>query len=284
VEEGRRSPSIDDDVLGYYERGEEASRLLSGLGRLEFLRTQEILRRVLPRPPARIADVGGGPGVHAAWLAEDGYAVTLLDPVPLHVEQARAVASDQPHASFLVAAGDARTLPLEDGSQDAALLLGPLYHLIERADRVGALGEARRVVRPGGLVAVGAISRIASVLDGVARDLLGDPDFRAMTIREMGNGQHRAVEGRWFTTAYFHRVDELRTECVDAGLEVVELLAVEGPAAILPDLGDRMADDRLASLVLDSARIVEHDADMLGATSHFLAIARRPDVRPGDAP
>jgi ubiquinone/menaquinone biosynthesis C-methylase UbiE len=284
VKEGRPSPSIDDEVLGYYERAEEASRLRSGLGRLEFLRTQEILRRALPRPPARIGDIGGGPGVHAAWLAEDGYAVTLVDPVPLHLEQALAAAVDQPHAAFVVAAGDARALPLDDESQDAALLLGPLYHLTERGDRVGALIEAKRVVRPGGLVVVAAISRVASVLDGVARDLLGNPDFRAMTLREMGDGQHRAVEGRWFTTAYFHRPDELRTELLDAGLEVVELVAVEGPAAILPDLADRMADDRLASLVLDSARMIEHDADVLGATSHFLAIARRPNVRRGGAP
>jgi ubiquinone/menaquinone biosynthesis C-methylase UbiE len=277
MEEPPAKPALDDEILGYYERAEEVSRLRAGLGRLEFLRTQEILRRVLPPPPARIADVGGGAGVHASWLAEDGYSVMLIDPVPLHVEQARAAAIEQPRAPFAVVAGNARSLPLEDGSQDAALLLGPLYHLTERTNRVAALIEARRVVRAGGLVAVAAISRVAGVLDGVARDLLGDPDFRAMTIRDMHDGQHRSVEGRWFTTAYFHRPDELRTELFDAGLEVVELVAVEGPAAILPDLDHWMADDRLASLVLDSARMVEYEADVLGATSHFLAIARRPD-------
>lgn len=277
MEEPPAKPELDDEIRGYYERTDEGSRLHSGLGLLEFLRTQEILRRSLPPAPAQIADVGGGAGVHAAWLAKDGYFVTLIDPVPLHVEQARVAAGEQPGAPFAVLAGDARAMPMDDASQEVVLLLGPIYHLTERADRVAALIEARRVVRVGGLVVVAAISRIASVLDGVARGLLGDPEFRAMTSRELHDGQHRAVEGRWFTTAYFHRPDELRAECVEAGLEVVELVAVEGPAAVLPDLGDRMADARRASVVLESARLVEHEADVLGATSHFLAIARQPD-------
>ncbi|MDL4821996.1 methyltransferase domain-containing protein [Actinomadura opuntiae] len=79
---------MDREVLRYYERGEEDRRLREGDGRLELWRTQDVLRRVLPAPPARVLDVGGGPGVHAEWLAADGHAVELVDPVPLHVEQA----------------------------------------------------------------------------------------------------------------------------------------------------------------------------------------------------
>src|SRR5689334_11767437 len=79
---------MDRDVLRYYERGEEDRRLREGGGRLELWRTQDVLRRLLPAPPARVVDVGGGSGVHAEWLAADGYAVELVDPVPLHVEQA----------------------------------------------------------------------------------------------------------------------------------------------------------------------------------------------------
>ncbi|QKG19297.1 hypothetical protein [Actinomadura verrucosospora] len=79
---------MDGEVLRYYERGEEDRRLREGDGRLELWRTQDVLRRVLPAPPARVVDVGGGPGVHAEWLAADGHEVELVDPVPLHVERA----------------------------------------------------------------------------------------------------------------------------------------------------------------------------------------------------
>ena len=75
----------------YYELGKEADRLSSsGAGRLEFERTQEIVLRHLPRPPATVADIGGGPGRYTLWLAGLGYRVVHRDIVPLHVDQVRA--------------------------------------------------------------------------------------------------------------------------------------------------------------------------------------------------
>src|SRR5262249_49876920 len=79
-----------------------------------------------------------------------GYAVHLSDVVPLHVEQAREASARQPdHPLAGTAVGDARRLAHPDGSADAVLLLGPLYHLTERADRLAAWREARRGRRPG---------------------------------------------------------------------------------------------------------------------------------------
>ena len=77
-------------MLRHYEDADEARRITAGLGRLELLRTREILRRHLPPAPLRILDVGGATGVHARWLAEDGHDVHVVDPVRAHVEQARA--------------------------------------------------------------------------------------------------------------------------------------------------------------------------------------------------
>lgn len=79
---------IAPTVREYYERGGELGRLDTGTGVLEFLRTQDVLRRLLPPAPADVLDVGGGAGVHARWLAADGYRVRLVDPIALHVEHA----------------------------------------------------------------------------------------------------------------------------------------------------------------------------------------------------
>ena len=76
-----------DSVLHHYAAIREEQRITAGLGRLELLRTQEILRRHLPPPPARVLDVGGATGVHASWLAGDGYRVHLVDLAPGHVEK-----------------------------------------------------------------------------------------------------------------------------------------------------------------------------------------------------
>src|SRR5687768_17252347 len=152
-----------EEVAAYYALGLERGRLAGGEGALEFARTQALLGRYLPPPPAVVADVGGGPGRYAVWLAELGYRVHLVDPVPLHVEQARIAARSRPGVALAgVEVGDARTLRLPDASVDAVLLLGPLYHLPERHERLQALAEARRVCRQGGVIIAAAISRYAS--------------------------------------------------------------------------------------------------------------------------
>lgn len=76
------------EMAAHYESGVEQSRLATW-GRLEFIRTMEILQRHVPSPPAVIVDIGGGPGAYALRLAEEGHHVHLLDPMGLHVEQAR---------------------------------------------------------------------------------------------------------------------------------------------------------------------------------------------------
>src|SRR3954465_810978 len=81
---------VQDDVLAHYAAGRERDRLSRGAGRLEALRTHELLQRWLPAPPAVVLDVGGGPGRYALALSGAGYGVHLVDPVALHVAQARA--------------------------------------------------------------------------------------------------------------------------------------------------------------------------------------------------
>ena len=155
------------DVLEYYGANIEAERLARGAGALEFARTKEILGRFL-EPRSEIADVGGAVGHYAEWLADERHSVELLDVVPLHVDLARQRAGEP--ARFGARLGDARALPFDDGSFDAILLLGPLYHLGEARDRALALREAARVCRAGGIVFAAAISRLAPLLDNIRRN------------------------------------------------------------------------------------------------------------------
>lgn len=264
---------LQAEIVDYYDRGEERDRLVDGArGDLERLRTQTLLAELLPPPPARVLDVGGGAGVHASWLAERGYDVHLIDPMPLHVAQARE------HGTFTAAVGDARDLAEADASRDAVLLLGPLYHLPERDDRVGALAEACRVVRPGGVVCAAAISRWAGLWDALTRDMLADARVPAIVDGELTAGVHRNddhVPG-WFTTAYFHRPEDLPGELADAGLAEPGVRAIEGPAAFFGGLDEILADARRSADLLHWLGRIDAEPALLGAGSHLLAYAHRP--------
>lgn len=229
---------MQPEVRAYYDQGQEDARLQHGVGLLELLRTRDLIRRVLPSPPADILDVGGWTGVHARWLAQDGYRVHVVDPVPLHVEQAASL------PGVTASTGDARDLDAATAAYDAVLLLGPLYHLTERSDLVQALREAARVVQRGGVVMAAAISRFASLHDGITRGLVADPRFVAMMRRDLIDGQHRndADVPGWFTTAYLHHPDELLTEIRDAGLDLDRIAGVEGAAWLMPNLDETLDD------------------------------------------
>jgi len=269
---------VPRELLSHYGSVDENRRLASGPGALERVRTQDIIRRYAPEPPAAVLDVGGGPGAYACWLAREGYRVHLLDPVPLHVEQAEQASAAQPdHPLASARVGDARALPYRDSVAEVALLLGPLYHLPEREARIRALREAWRTLKPGGMLLVAAISRFASILDGLARGLFDDPQFARIVERDLADGQHRNPTDHpdYFTTAYFHRVEELESEVRDAGFEYEATLSVEGPAWMLQDFKAQWEDVGRRERLLWAARMLEDEPSVVGASAHFLALARK---------
>ncbi|MGO9081926.1 MAG: class I SAM-dependent methyltransferase [Streptosporangiaceae bacterium] len=260
----------------YYGRGEEQDRLSAGArGALEFERTVDIVLRHLPAPPTLVADVGGGPGRYSLWLAGLGYRVEHRDIMPLHVRQL--ATSVGQGAAITTRVGDARNLDLADESVDAVLLLGPLYHLPRRADRLAALREARRVVRRGGPVFAAAISRWAPRLDGELSSRLYEPypDLRELLPALERTGWMGPLHDGAFT-AYCHRPGQLRRELAAAGLRVADLVCVEGAAFLLGDLDERQADPRHWQVVLDGARATERVPELLGLGPHLLATGIRP--------
>ena len=260
------------EILNHYREADEAGRLGRGSGPLEFARTRDIVLRRLPARALDVIDVGGGTGVHAAWLARDGHRVELIDPVAEHVMQARD-ASAQRDAPFTAQLGDARNLPFGDERFDVALLLGPLYHLPEPADRAAALHEAHRVLRPGGIVFVAAISRLASFFSGIRNGYLDDPRFFDIVLDDLVTGRHRNPTGEpeYFTTAFFHTPDLLRAEVEAAGFRVEAPVAVEGPALGLAGFAERWNDDAWRRRYLERLRDIESERCVVEASAHILA-------------
>ena len=266
---------LDPAIAAYYARFSEEDRHTRGLSQLEAYRTRQLIERHAPPAPATVLDVGGAAGAYALWLAERGYTVHLLDPVPRLVGEARARAAAlrQPLASCEV--GDARALPYPDASAHVVLLLGPLYHLVDPADRARALAEAARVLAPGGLLFAAAITRWAYALYGLMRGLLADPAFQEVVDASVRDGVHRPGREGFFTTAYFHRPEELCGELRGAGFVVDGCYGLEGPCGMLPDFDERWSDPPRRAAMIRIAETVESEPSLLGASPHLLAVARR---------
>ncbi|MFG1652492.1 class I SAM-dependent methyltransferase [Micromonospora sp. NPDC049275] len=259
------------DIVDYYTQHYREDQRLTGRpqARLEWIRTLELLRDLLPEPGARVLDVGGGTGAYARALVSAGHQVRLVDLVPGHVAHAR---TGQPSIDAQVA--DARALPYADDAFDAALLLGPLYHLVRRVDRLRALREAVRVTGPGGRVVAAVISRFAGALDFAATGRLDERTLaEARTLLTDGTNDPRIG----FTHAYFHRVEEITDECRAAGLTEVVVHGVEGPAWTAAEAAiGGVAEERVFGGALDLARVYSSEPALVASSAHLLAIGRVP--------
>ncbi len=273
---------VPAEIISYYNLGREDNRLRRGSGQLEFARTQELIQRYSPPPPASVLDVGGGSGVYAFWLAELGYDVDLIDAVPLHIEQANAAQQNTPRPLRSARVGDARNLPVNDNSVDVVLLLGPLYHLTDYADRIKTLQEARRVLKPGGYIIAAAISRFASLLDGLFREMIVDPTFVNIIKEDLRTGQHRNLYNQqsFFTTSFFHHRDELATEINVAGFEQTQVLAIEGPGWLATNFEAHWNDPTQRENILQFVKAVESEPTLIGVSSHLMGVGKKPRPTP----
>lgn len=269
------STMIATDLEEFYgSRYDERHRLSSSVkGQLELARVRELVTRHLPMGATRVADIGGGTGVHAQWLRADGFDVDLIDPIPRHVEAARA-------CGLRAHLGDARDLPWDEDQFDAALMAGPLYHLTDPDGRRAALGEAARIVRPGGLIAAVAFNRHANLLGAtLANQLLA----RRPIIDDIEATGFSCRNDRVSPATYYHTLAELTGEMSSAGLTNVVVFGLNGPGGWLGIVIDAHFPDPARwpktltsqgplATALASARSADEHPELVPASTLWLAV------------
>ncbi|MCY3766631.1 MAG: class I SAM-dependent methyltransferase [Gemmatimonadetes bacterium] len=267
-----------DRIAAHYSKKNESQRLLSGRGELEFVRTKQIIEQYLPNESGlSIADVGGGSGPYAFWLARKGHRVSLFDLVPEHIEEAVSINETVRDPLTRVEVADVRSLDLEPQRYDVVLLLGPMYHLISARERRQILRKAADWLSPDGVGFVAYISRSASMLDGFTQRLYEDPEFLDIVRQDLETGVHRPNmdNTRYFTDAYFHHPDEIVQEAEEAHLQVVDLIAVEGIAWMWQNFDEMWADPRERAILLEMVDRTDRDRSLMGVSSHVLLVFKK---------
>lgn len=242
--------------------------------RTEFAVTMRALREFLPPAPACVIDIGGGPGRYALSLAEAGYGVTLVDLSEGNVAFAREKANEMGvrlEGIFQKNALDLSDFPSK--SFEAALLMGPLYHLQKESERLQALSEARKLLKPGGLIFASFISRFAAFQDAASKGFAWILERPEVTEKLLTTGIN-AGEVDGFTDAYFAHPDEVIPLCEAAGFETIIRIGCEGMAggheAYINSLQGRDFE-----IWADLNYRIGKDPAAIGASEHILYVGRK---------
>ncbi len=267
---------MSDVVRNYYDGcvEREWERLARPYRRFELVSTLRLIDEHFP-PTGHVIDVGGGPGRYAVELLRRGYHVTLVDLSPENVAYARSKLAELGLSADKVLEGDARDLSrMHDAEFDAALLLGPMYHIVEESDRRAALCELRRVLKPGAPAIVGFLNPWGILRSGLTEFPEQYSDEAA--TRKLLDTCVQVGEQRAFTEAAFVTPPQAIAELRAAGFAVDVRVGAEGFAAGMLDAVERMAaeDPKAYDVVV---RLVAETCDLPAfrdSTEHLHVVAR----------
>lgn len=253
----------------YYEQYDEDGRLSrSRRGELEYLTTMGYIQAYL-QPGQRVLEVGAGTGRYSLALAALGAEVTAIEPVMRNLEILRSKIS--PAHPLTALAGSAENLSMLEGEQfDMTLLLGPMYHLGTKEERMQAMAEAVRVTKPGGIIMTAYCIADGSILKYA---------FGQQHVAELiGRG---VLEPRGFT---FRNQPEdifvlLRKTEIDQMMqgfpvERMHYVATDGPGYLMQDMLERLTEEEF-QLYLAYHLTVCENSDLVGATGHSLDVMRK---------
>lgn len=244
--------------------------------RTEFAVTMRAFEDYLPRPPATILDIGGGPGRYSIALTQQGYSVTLLDFSSGLLEFARDKAAESGVELVGYVHADATDLDeIGADSYDVVLLMGPLYHLLRMAERRDAVSEAYRVLKARGLLFASFISRYA----GVRWAAKYGPNWivdAAQSVEDLlVTGINRPPPDGGFTDSYFAHPSEIAPLMKNGGFEPVEVLACEGVVSMIEEEINELMGETWEAWV-NMNYLLGKDPTVHGAAEHLLCVARKP--------
>ncbi len=278
--------TIDKTVLAGYNAGIERNRLRTGIGIIEFERTREILLEKLPKLPAVVYDIGGAYGEYSWWLASLGYEVHLFDLSETNIIMSEELAAEYPGVTLKAAeVCDARSIPRNESTADAVLLMGPLYSITEYDERILAIRECRRLLKDDGVLFSAALTPFSVLVPRITMYHVDDTrkgteldDPRVISIIERAltdgcyiNPERKIANG--LGSSHLHTAKALREELRVGGFDTLSVHGVMGGAWLAPNLEDLLADAVTREALMRTVRMLDTHEEIIGLSGHLLAVS-----------
>ena len=268
-------------VRDFYNRtaAAEWERLDLLISRIEFKSTLRLIEKYFPGK-GRVCDIGGGPGRYTIELLRQGYTVTLFDLSDTEVQLAHDRLGQLGLSAEQLIVGDARDMHLlASASYDAALLMGPMYHLIDPPERAGVLRELGRILKPRGIAIVAYLNSWGILRSGLVdfAQWYEDPArLRAMLHEQTFAGQSLSN----FTESYWSTPPAALGEIRQAGLDVVGYAGAEGFVNGMGPLVEALAANNSAAYanVVEMAAETSELEQYRDSTDHLHIVVRKPDA------
>ena len=253
----------------YYNRYDEEGRLLSRHGQVEYLTTVRYIEECLEGIAApSILEVGAGTGRYSVTLAKQGRQVTAVELIEHNLEILKSkLDGTEPITAIR---GNALDLSrLSDNSFDLTMLLGPMYHLYTKEEKLRALSEAVRVTKPGGYLLVAYCMNEPTVIQYV----FGLNHLNEVMELHMLTSEWRCISE---PKDLFEMVRTEEIAELDAAVPVkrIKLVAADGATNYMRGTVDAMDDETFAKWMEYHFTICERQ-DLIGASHHTLDVLRK---------
>ena len=257
-------PSDDEALVQeiYRRSGEETRLTRSQAARVEFLTTVRCIERYL-RPGDRILDIGAGAGEYSLYFSRKGYEVSAVELSDANIAAFRSRLT--PEDKISLTQRNALDLSIYgDASFDTVLLLGPLYHLHSKEDRLKCLEEAKRVCKPDGKLYLAFISNdpVILTMQQAHHDYLLEGDYDKETFR---------LDDFPFV---FDTLPHVRALLKEAGLRIVHEVASDGLSELLAGMIDRMDEESYQQYLRYHSYICEKP-ECIGLSNHLLYVCSK---------
>lgn len=252
----------------FYEENDEDGRLLTRMGRVEYITTMKYVDKYL-KPGMRVLEIGAATGRYSHALARQGYAVDAVELLEHNIDIFRK--NTLPGEKVTIRQGNAVDLSFfADDTYDVTLLLGPMYHLFTEEDKLRALGEALRVTKKGGVVFAAYCMGDASILSygflkGHIHDLLDKTMIDPETFDTFSNP---------WDLFELHRREDIEALRSRFDVEPLHLVATDGYAGHIRGQLEEMDEETYALFVKYHLAVCER-VDMLGYSNHTLDVFRK---------